>query len=303
MKILIVCSGNYGAVSPFILEQNAALEKLGVSFDYFLIKGKGPFGYLKNIFKFRKMIRATDPDLVHAHYGLSGLLAVLQRLKPVVVTFHGTDINSRILRWLSEIVVLGAKESIFVSKKLQMKTKVTKSAVIPCGIDLELFTPMDKNEARRLLNLQPEKKYILFASAFDNLIKNYPLAKSALALLNDNNVELLELKGRSRKEVALLMNACDVALMTSFSEGSPQFIKEALACNTPVVSTDVGDVKDYLPVGKGCFITTYEPRDVADKLKRALAGGQLTTGRSSVMHFDNARIAASVHTIYSKIAS
>lgn len=304
MNVLIVCSGNYNVISPFVLDQNAALSKLGVTFSYFMIKGKGPFGYLKNIFKLRRMIGATQPDLIHAHYGLSGLLAVMQRLSPVVITFHGTDINSRILRFLSGLAMLGARQSIFVSESLKMKMKMqlATSAIIPCGIDLDVFKPMDKAEARQKFGLHPHKKYILFASAFDNPVKNYPLAKAAVDMLNDGDVELLELKGCSRKEVSLLLNAADVALLTSFSEGSPQFIKEALGCNRPVVATDVGDIKDYLPA-EGCYMTSYDPADVAEKLRLAINYKEPVKGRDEVRRFDNNLIAAAVYDIYSKIVA
>src|SRR5699024_4954863 len=98
---------------------------------------------------------------------------------------------------------------------------------------------------------------------------NYALAKKAVSLLDDS-VELLELKDKTREEVNLLFNASDLLLMTSFTEGSPQVVKEALACNTPIVSTDVGDVKSLICDVNNCYITSYSPVDVADKIKLAL---------------------------------
>jgi len=99
----------------------------------------------------------------------------------------------------------------------------------------------------------------------------------------------------------LLMNAVDLVLMTSFTEGSPQFIKEAMACNCPIVSTDVGDVKDVIKNTKGCYITSYIPEDVATKIELALNYGKKTDGREHIKHFDNELIALKILNVYKKI--
>ena len=95
MRILIVASGNSAKMSPFVKEQAESLIKKGVSVDFFLIKGKGIFGYLQNYFLLNKKIKSEKFDLIHAHYGLSGLLATMQKNVPVIVTFHGSDVNMR----------------------------------------------------------------------------------------------------------------------------------------------------------------------------------------------------------------
>ena len=95
MNILIVCSGNKGKVNSFITEQVASLEKVGVTADYFIIKGHGVLGYLSNLPRLRRTIRRGKYQLVHSHYGLSGLLAVLQRRIPVITTFHGSDVKNK----------------------------------------------------------------------------------------------------------------------------------------------------------------------------------------------------------------
>ena len=153
------------------------------------------------------------------------------------------------------------------------------------------------------MKLQLDKKYILFSSDFKTRIKNPDLALQALNVLADPEIHLLELTNYTRNEVAVLLNAVDVALMTSFSEGSPQFIKEALACNCPVVSTDVGDVSDNIKEIQGCFITTYQAKDVAEKLKKALEQPKLLNGRDHIKHLDNAFIANKVLQIYLSINS
>jgi UDP-N-acetylglucosamine:LPS N-acetylglucosamine transferase len=121
MKILIICSFNTNQISPFISEQVELLSKTGVSVKYFLINGKGFRGYLKNVVPLKEEIRSFQPDIVHAHYGLSGLLANLQRIIPVITTFHGSDINL-LNNWIySQSSALLSRYSIFVSKNLSAK--------------------------------------------------------------------------------------------------------------------------------------------------------------------------------------
>jgi len=161
-----------------------------------------------------------------------------------------------------------------------------------------VFQPIGKEQARKELQLDTTKRYILFSGAFQNAVKNAALAQAAVACCPE--VELLELNGYSREQIALLMNAVDVALMTSFSEGSPQFIKEALACNCPIVSVPVGDVPEMIGEMEGCFVTTYEPSDVAEKLRLALEFGKRTEGRKRILELklDSESIARRIVEVY-----
>lgn len=303
MTILIVCSGNSGRISPFVKDQADAIALKGVDVSFFPIIGSGILGYLKNLFKLRKKIKVEKPDIIHAHFGLSGLLATLQRLVPVIVTFHGTDISNKKNRKYSIFADKLARYSIFVSNKLSRFIHSKKYSVIPCGVDLSLFKLTDQIAARAELGLSTEFIYILFASSFDNSIKNYPLAKEAIELLNNPKIKLLELKNYSREQVSLLLNAVNCALLTSYSEGSPQFIKEAMACNCPIVSTDVGDVKENLLGLDGCYITTYDPFDVADKIQLSLNFAKRTDGRNRIVKLglDSDSIANKLISIYKKV--
>lgn len=269
MKILVICSINAGHIANFITEQVECIRKTGIIMEYFLIQGKGLKGYIKNLPAFKRQVHTFKPDLIHAHYGLSGLFANLQRDVSVITTFHGTDVNSIFLRPFSGIASLLSKHNVFVSKELAAKSFFKgKYSIIPSGIDLNIFFPIDKTEARKRLNLPINEKLILFAGSFTNHVKNYPLAKASVNSFD--KVKLIELSGYSRKEVNLLMNACDMALMTSFHEGSPQFIKEALSCNCPIVSTNVGDVKSILSDIEGCYISTFSSFNVKEKIVLAL---------------------------------
>jgi len=305
MKVLVVTSYTKGRISPFVKEQIDAIQEKNVTVEYFLIKTKGLAGYLSHLNKLIGEIKNFQPDLIHAHYGLSGLLANLQRQVPVIITFHGSDINIRWVKYLSGIANRFSTKSIFVSKILASSLSIKEPVVIPCGVPLRIFKHTSKEEARYKLKIDLNKKYILFSSAFDNTVKNYKLAKQAIDLI-DEDISLLELIGYTREEVSLLMNACDVVLLSSFSEGSSQFIKEAMACNCPIVSTDVGDVSWVIGNTKGCFITSFDPKHVADKIKLALNFSKKvgkTNGRERIIElgFDSGIVAKKIIQVYQNV--
>jgi len=304
MKVLIVCSRNSGQIAPFIQEQGAALSALGLKVEYCTIEGKGFWGYLKNRKHLLHSITEFKPNLIHAHYGLSGLLANLQREIPVVTTYHGSDINTPKVYPLSRINMMLSAHNIFVSERNLLKSGLKeKYSLIPCGIDIGLFKPMDKEVARQMLNLDKEKKLILFAGSLTNYVKNPHLAKTAVALLP--GVVLLELKGYIREQVALLLNAVDVVLMTSFTEGSPQIIKEAMACNCPIVSVAVGDVPNVIADTVGCYLSDYQDADIAAKLQQAFDFGKRTEGRARIIKLglDSETVAMRVQEVYEEVVS
>ncbi len=301
MKVVIVCSGNTGKISPFITEQAQALDKLGINVDFFVIKGKGGLGYLRNLSLLKKKITVFNPDLIHAHYGLSGMFSNLQCEQKVVITFHGSDAYIPYVKLLSKLAASLSAFNIFVEEKIKNKIKGhKKNAIVPCGVDLDVFYPMNKGVARNVIGLDPLKKYVLFSSGFDNPVKNYPLAISAVNRTG-LKIELIELKNRTREEVYFFLNAVDLLLLTSFSEGSPQIIKEAMACNCPIVATDVGDVKEIITDTEGCFITSFDSMDVADKIRKAIDFGKRTNGREKILRFDNKLIAKKIIEIYQKV--
>jgi teichuronic acid biosynthesis glycosyltransferase TuaC len=311
MKILIVCSGNWGYVKPFIREQVEALKNAGVDCDYFLIHGKGFWGYLKNYQCLRKEINEKKYNLVHAHYGLSGLLAVMQRKVPTVVSFHGIDLIDKKSRFTSTFLI--SKFHVFLSKTAARYSAwnifVNKNiivfpqkehTIISCGVDISLFYPLEKKECRKKLQIEENKRYILFGSSFDQgKWKNNELARSTVSMIP--NAELIEMKNFSREQVNLWMNACDLLLVTSFFETGPQVVKEAMACNFPIVSTDVGDVKDVIRNTDGCFICSYDQKEVAEKIMLTFAFGKRTNGREKILNYNNKVIAEKVIDVYKKV--
>lgn len=296
MKILILGSLNShaGKLAPFITEQAEVLRAAGCEVEYFGVVGKGVRGYLKQLPKLRRVIREQHIDLIHAHYGLCCLLANLQRRVPVVSTYHGSDINAPKVMRFSKVAMRLSAWNIFVSKRTQdiafaqvPKSVQQKSSLIPCGINLpapwqELQNqPIGQMTFKQWVNtiLEPNKKHVLFAGAFDNPVKDPELAKRVVEVINgglmgnymeinvQKPIQLVELKGYTRDQVNALMYTCDALLMTSKTEGSPQVIKEAMACGLPIVSTDVGDVKERIAGLSACRIaSSRNPIDIANML-------------------------------------
>lgn len=300
MKVLIVASYNNGRFAPFIVEQTEALKGKGVDVSYFGIQGKGYKGYIRAYPVLKRKIDEWHPDIIHAHYGLSGLLANIQRKVPVVTTYHGSDINQKRVLPFSKLCMALSRFNIFVSRKTLNIAKPRRHySLIPCGVNISEL--MDKEEAKQELQLNAKKKYVLFAGAFDNPVKNAALAKSAIGLIP--NVDLIELKGLPRENVTKLMCAADCFLMTSLSEGSPQVIKEAIACGCPIVSVDVGDVKDNLAGIDGCYIVPRDPNVIASAIKTVLAANRRISGRERLVELGltNDIVAAKLMNIYNDI--
>ena len=306
MRVLIVARCKNGKYAPFITEQVKALEKAGVECRYFGIDKKGLFGYLSHYGRFRKVIRDYEPNVIHAHYGLCGLFANFQRRVPVITTYHGTDINDPAVRMISRFSLHLSAWAIFVSRRtLDIASPQKHFSLLPCGIDLCIIQMTPKRVARQKMGLSEEKKYVLFSGAFNDVVKNAPLAQETVSLLPDY-VELLELKGYSRDEVTYLMCAADAFLMTSFSEGSPQVIKEALACGCPIVSVDVGDVRERVSGVTGCFVAnTYEREELAELLQKAILFENRTNGLDRVVSdkLDNEHVAERLLEIYTEISN
>lgn len=303
MRILIVANFNTERFSPFVVEQVDSIRKLGVEFEYFGVVGKGALGYLKNLPTLKRKIKEFKPDIIHAHYGLSGLLATLQKKVPVIVTYHGSDIHKGgLILFLSRIAMYRAAWNIIVSNPLYKMANIGRNvSVIPCGADEKMFVPMNKDVVRAKLGWGKSEKVVAFAGAFDREVKNPQLAKDAIHGIPD--ARILELKGYSRKEVNFIFNAVDCLLMTSHNEGSPQVIKEAMLCGTPIVSVDVGDVKDVCGSTEGTYICKATPQEIAANLNKAFTFGKRTDGRKRILQLGltNELVAKKIFAIYTNI--
>ena len=189
---------------------------------------------------------------------------------------------------------------------------------------------IDKSEARKQLNWNAKKKYVMFGGAFSNTRKNYELLRDAVARLESatldaahlegeeaiGNIVCVEMKGLSRAECVLRMNACDLFALPSHSEGSPQALKEAMACNCPCIATDIADVKYLFGDEPGHWILrnprkTHERWDADEKsldemvelLREAMAYGKRTNGRQRILDVElsNEQVAKRIITIYKQV--
>ncbi len=309
MKILMVASYNAGFYLPFITEQAESLRELGVEVDFYPVLGSGVRGYLSNRKKIVRKINEWKPDIIHAHYGLCGVLANLQRKVPVVTTYHGSDINEKSGMRFSRISMKLSAWNIFVSernieiafgtKKKEQKEKMNYT-LLPCGVTLKIFVEKTQERARRELGWSLDEKRVIFAGAFSDRMKNYPLAHEVMKQMD--GVELVELRGYNRQQVANLFAAGDALLITSFSEGSPQSMKEAMACGCPIVSVDVGDVSERTERLSGHYITSRNPQEIADALRAAINFGR-TQGRQRLIELGltNEQIAQQLLAIYKQV--
>lgn len=306
MGILFVCSGNTNSV--FVTEQAESLVKKGIQVNFFYIKGKGFKGYVCSIKPLFNAIKKFKPDIIHAHYGLAGVISNLQRKIPVVTTYHGCDINKTSLRILSLYSLLTSSSNIFVSANQYNKVRLfvrSNFHIIPCGVNLDEFEIKEADNYDDIPCFNKNNINVLFSSDFETPVKNYQLALKAVNLVNEK-ITLIELKGYNRTQVSKLLNLCDLVLMTSIREGSPQIIKEAMACGCPIVTTDVGDVKKVISNIEGCYITSFNPYEIAEKIKIALEfsrKNKRTKGRKKIVELglNNEAIASKLMNVYESV--
>lgn len=315
MKILVVCRWHGDHAAAFIMEQVDALRLLGHDVQYVTAMHGCIRGYIELYHNLIRAIKEKQPDIVHAHYGICGLIANMQRQVPVVVTYPGSDINNKRIRPISILSMCLSKYNLFMSSrqiaKVQRYVKPEKTEIVRYGILADLFVEKDMVKARRAMGLEDDKKYVLFSSKFTRQGKDPDLAKSVVAIVDKRRkengkcgVELLPLTGGyTKEEMVLLMNAVDAAIVTSKSEGSPQFTKEVMACGCPIVSVDVGDVAEQVDGLEGCYIAkTREPEELAGLLEEAIKFGK-TKGHQHIldMQLSNEQVAKRIVEIYEDI--
>jgi len=321
MRVLFVCSGNAGfgtenGTAPFIKSQGESLKRKGVHLDFFSIKGRGIKNYFRHIFILRKYLKKNKYDIIHAHYGLCGWVSILTFTKiPVIVSFMGDDLygdaNYKGKRRLSDIVyiffnlLLQFRVDFIIVKSKNMaehviRNRKKKMQIIPNGVDFDFFKPIVRSKAMKELSISNKnKKYILFLGDRSNPRKNFPLVEKALQRLS--NVKLLSPFPVPAEKVPLYLNAADALVLTSFKEGSPNVIKEAMACNCPVVSTDVGDVREVIGNTPGCYLTSFDPGDAAEKILLALKSDNRTNGRENIRDLELDVIAEKIIKVYKAV--
>lgn len=261
------------------------LEEFGVEIDLLFINGKKTkLNYFKGLFQILHKVRKKKYDLLHAHYVYCGILARFQFRCPIILTHHGIEVLRGYQSVLSRLISPMLNRVIVRSKEMRYKLGADDALIIPAGIDFDMFKPMPKELARRQLNLPFEKKLVLFAGAI-RPEKRLNIIRKSISLLkkNDDSIDLVIVSNQPHFMVSTYMNACDVLVLVSTAEGSPNVIKEAMACNLPIVSTDVGDVADIIGTTKGCYICDGSPEDVAANLTNALRLNKRTNGRRRML--------------------
>ncbi len=319
MKILFVFSGNFKAfpISPFTKAQAESLRDRGIEVDYFPITGKGPRNYLKNVGPLRAHLKNNRYDIIHAHYSLCGWVAVLASLGriPVVVSLMGddaqgtftgnnrVDFKSRYLIFLTRLIQPFVQAVISKSANLEKAVWRKKiSHIVPNGVRLDQFK-IHGRASREVLGLHDSKKYVLFLGSPTDTNKNFTLVQSAAQLLNNAEVELLNPYPVAPEQVVHYLNAADVFTLCSYGEGSPNVVKEAMACNCPMVVTPAGDAAWVVGQEPGCYVASYDPADFADKLTQALrfaAEQGRTKGRERIhaLGLDAEAVAEKIESIY-----
>ena len=275
--------------------------------------------YFRAVKQLNAILAAKKHDIVHAHYGLSGIPACIQRHCPVVVSFCGDDLlgtsngrggytfKGRLNVLASQIVAHHADAVIVKSdrmlERLSSASARAKAVVITNGVDFGIFHPVDKLEARKTLGLEPFKKYVLFVGSPDAPRKRFDLADKAVGLLRASfpNVEIIALHHKPQTEVPVYMNACDAVILTSDWEGSANVIKEAMACNTPIVSVDAGDAWQLIGGAEQCYRAEREPGDLASKVKRILQAAERSDGRRRIGHLEIGIVATRVVEVYERV--
>lgn len=299
---------------PFVRREADGLRALGHEVE---VLGFDNRNYLRLISEWRKLraaVAQARPDILHAQYGKFTALMAAFAGAPLVITFRGTDINRNtkysFLRSLlgigaSQIAALFARGIVCVSGEIRDKVWARRwrpSVVIPTGVDLRLFKPMDRMAARRELGFSAAERVVLFNASKNPEVKDPELAAAAVARarLKVENLRFVVLDGTaSPEDVPVYMNAADVLLLTSRTEGSPTVVQEAMACNLPVVSVDVGDVRERLEGVQRCAVVgSRDPALLGDALAGILEKPARSDGRTHAASLGIGAIAARLAQFY-----
>ncbi len=292
------------AYGTFVGDQVEALRSAGLDVDVLFIDGrKSSLNYLWGISRFWKRLLKNRYDLVHAHYVFSGIIARMQWCCPVVLTYHGSELGRASTHWLyilSKWTSNIAQRVIVVSEPMKKRLQKDTIYVIPCAINFEQISPIDREEARRQLNLPLDKPLALWAGEHWQPVKRVYIVEAAMKIVQQScpQAELIILSGQPHTVVPIYMSACDVLALTSAHEGSPMVIKEAMACNLPIVSVDVGDVAQVIEGVESCYLVEPTPEDVAAHLLKILRSPRRTRGREKIGYLSADKITPQIIAVY-----
>jgi teichuronic acid biosynthesis glycosyltransferase TuaC len=289
MRILVVTNmypvPEEPALGIFVQEQVESLRRRGVEVDVFFVNGRRyRRNYLTGFLRYLPQPWRNHYDLIHAHYPLAGLIARAEVRYPLIITYHGIEVVYGWQGTLCKVLAPLANRVIVTSERVRQGLGTDTARVIPCGVNMELFQPEERAAARLALGLPSDKKLALFCAGM-RPEKRFDLVKAAVERLaeSDPDVQLVIATEKPHVTIPHYMNACDALLLTSEYEGSPTVIKEAMACNLPIVSVDVGDVAEVIAGVDGCYVCERTVEDVAARLALALRrNGRRTEGRKAI---------------------
>ena len=304
-----------GSLAPLV-RQIESLRALALQVDVLEVLGLPRLKYLQTLPVLYRRLPAVD--LVHAHFGYCGWLARSQIAKPVVISFMGDDLLgtpdargrieplSKVAVWVNRRVAPRVDAVIVKSAEMADVVAPVPAYVIPNGVDLKLFQPMDRCEVKHRLGWDVSQPYILFPGDPDNPRKGFLLAQQVVRYAAQNlgiTLELVPLRNISPELVPLYMNSCDAMLMTSLIEGSPNVVKEAMACNLPIVSVAVGDVAELLSGVQGYHVCPRDAAVMANALVQLLRHEQDVLGRVALEHqgLTLDRVARQLRTVYEAV--
>jgi len=309
-------ANNPGSMAP-AARQIESLREFGVEPVIADMRGIPKLKYLQAIPRIRRLARGCD--LVHAHFGYCGWLARMQRSVPLVLSFMGSDVYGDTLAggkpgwfsgsvaWINRNMLAQRVDQVLVKSQMMADLIAPVPAtVIANGVDVKTFSPADMQLSRRKIGLDPHKRYVLFPGNPENPRKGFPTAQAALEVANsqlDEPAEMVKLWGIPPAEVAVYMNACDAMFMVSLAEGSPNVVKEAMACNRPIVGVPVGDVQWLLEGVAGCHVGARDPQQLGSKLAAILQNPGLEVGgrrRIEEYQLDLSSVARRVCQVYQR---
>jgi teichuronic acid biosynthesis glycosyltransferase TuaC len=311
MRILVVSNMFPTSAEPwfgsFVRDQIDDIAARGHDVDVHSFDGrKHAMEYLRAPRPISARIRSGGYDVVHAHYGLTGATTMLARPPiPLVTTFHGSDYSGPTWQRFVSMAVARRSRCIVVSEQGRRLLRTPDAEVIPMGVDTQLFIPSDRSEARKALGWNPHARYALLAGSRQNRIKRADLFDAALevARVTTPNLRGVTLEGFDRKGVALALNAADVVVVASDHEGSPLTVREALACATPVVSVDAGDVPSVIAGLSGCAVVARSPAALAEGIGRALVTERDDDLRRRAELSSRSAIAGRIEDLYARAAA
>lgn len=282
----------------FVRQQVEQLRSAGVEIDVLFVDGsRTRLGYLTGPPRLLARLRNGSYDLIHAHYVFSGVIARAQWGVPIVLTHHGIEVMEG---WQSPLCFATSRivdAVIVTSSAMRDRLALPDIAVIPCGVDLAVFRPVARAQARRALSLPADGKFVVFVGE-RRPEKRFDLARQAA---EHAGLPLLHVAGEPPQRVAMFMNAADALVLASDNEGSPQVVKEALACNLPVVSTAVGAVPELIGDIDGCHLAAQTASDLGAKLRLAVDGDRCRGGRARVAPLALAKVSERVLDVYDRV--